>query len=115
MRLVILGLYLGLISAAWAQNTAPELVTPKDTISLVAGQAQKLNFPQPFDRIDLTSATIVEAKAITDHVMTLHGLAAGETIMTVFAGAKELYSATIIVDAERAILSKSTAPGKTKT
>jgi hypothetical protein len=91
-----------LSSPAWAQpDNRPEMGTTQDTYNLAVGQATKLNFPTIFDRIDLTTDAVVQAKPLTDRTMTLQGLAEGEAIMTVFVGGRELYSATIIVGAER--------------
>jgi hypothetical protein len=94
--------FLLLSSPAWAQpDTTPTVVTPQDVINLSVGQATKLQFPTVYDQVNLTSDVIVQVKPITDKVMTLQGLAEGETIMTVMAGNKEVFSATIIVGAER--------------
>jgi hypothetical protein len=104
MRLAILGLSIALMSAAHAQpDTRPQVVLPlpEDSYNLSVGEATKLNFPVVFDRIELTSDTVVQAKPLSDRVLTLQGLAEGEVIMTVFAGAKELYSATITVGTEK--------------
>ncbi len=91
-----------LAGSAWAQpETRPETLTTEDRYDLAIGQATKLSFPTIFDRIDLTADGIVQAKPLSDRVMTLQGLAEGEVIMTVFAGSKELYSATVVVGAER--------------
>jgi hypothetical protein len=104
MRLAILGLSIALMSAAHAQSDYRpriELPLPEDSYNLSVGEATKLRFPDVFDRIELTTDSVVQAKPLSDRVLTLQGLAEGETIMTVFAGSKELYSATIIVGTER--------------
>ena len=110
MRLAILGLSIALMSAAYAQSdTAPTNSTPKDTISLAVGQAHKFTFPQSFDRIDLDFSYHCRGESHHGSLMTLHRLAAGETIMTVMAGAKELYSATVVVGINRVAKSGYTA------
>jgi hypothetical protein len=104
MRLIVVILAVLAASAelAMAQpDTRPEVITTGDTYNLAVGQATKLSFPQPFDRFELTSDTVVQVKPLTDRVVTLQGLAEGEAIMTVFVGGRELYSATVIVGAER--------------
>lgn len=91
-----------LATPALAQpDTAPRVVTTEDTINLAVGQATKLNFPRPFDQINMTSDTVVQAKPVTDRVMTLQGLAEGETILTVMMGGTALWSGIVIVGAER--------------
>jgi hypothetical protein len=101
MKRLALALLL-LSSPALAQpETRPGVATTEDVINLAVGQATKLNFPTVFDRIDLTTDTVVQARPLTDKAMTLQGLAEGEVIMTVFAGNREVYSATIVVGAER--------------
>ncbi len=86
----------------WAQpETRPEIVTTEDHYDLAVGQATKLAFPTIFDRVDLTSDGVVQARPLSDRVLTLSGLSPGEVIMTVFAGSKELYSALVTVGAER--------------
>ncbi len=90
------------IGPAWAQpDTAPQVVTPSDTISLAVGQATKLQFPGPFDQVNITSDTVVQVKPITDRTMTLQGLGEGEAILTVMSGIKEIYSVVVVVGAER--------------
>ncbi len=102
MRLAVFGLSVLLASAAYAQpETRPEVVTTEDHYDLAVGQATKLAFPTIFDRVDLTSDGVIQARPLSDRVLTLQGLAPGEVIMTVFAGSKALYSATVIVGAER--------------
>jgi len=113
MRIVAAVVAALMTSSAWAQSkTAPVLSVPEDAISMSVGQAQKLSFPTVFDRVELTTDTVVQAKPLTDRVLTLHGLAAGETLMTVFAGGQELYSATIIVSAEPGHLVRMYGNGK---
>jgi hypothetical protein len=99
---VILAVLAAGTGLAMAQpSNRPEVGTTEETYNLAVGQATKLSFPQSFDRVDLTTDTVVQAKPLTDKTMTLQGLAEGEVIMTVFIGGTELYSATIIVGAER--------------
>jgi len=101
MKRLALALLL-LSSPAWAQpDTRPEVLATEDAYNLAVGQAVKLNFPVVYDRIDLTTDSVVQAKPLTDKTMTLQGLAEGEAIMTLFAGSKEIYSARVIVGAER--------------
>jgi Flp pilus assembly secretin CpaC len=91
-----------LATPALAQpDTAPQVVKTEDTINLSVGQATKLVFPGVFDQIHLTSDTVVQAKPVTDKMLTLQGLAEGEAIMTVMAGTREVWSGTIVVGAER--------------
>ena len=99
MRLAILGLSIALMTAAHAQNR-PEILGTQDTYNLAIGEATRLSFPNTFDRIELTTDTIVQVKPLTDRVISLQGLTEGQTIMTVFAGGKELYSASVIVQSE---------------
>jgi len=113
MRLLTVLAATFLAGSAFAQpDTAPVLSVPEDTITMSAGQAQKLHFPTTFDRVDITTDAIVRVNPLSDRVMTLHGLAAGETILTVFAGTKELYSALIVVSAEAGHLVKIYGTGK---
>ena len=102
-RLVVLMAVLaaGMGEVVAQPDTAPQVVTPQETINLAVGQATKLVFPVPFDQINMPSDAIVQAKPVTDRVMTLQGLAEGETIMTVMAGNREVWSGTVIVGAER--------------
>lgn len=102
MRNIIAGFILLSAMPAWAQpDTAPQVVTPQETISLAVGQATKLQFPGPFDQVNITSDTVVQVKPITDRTMTLQGLGEGEAILTVMSGIKEVYSVLVIVGAER--------------
>ncbi len=101
MRAILVGLAL-LVAPAWAQPVAaPQVITPQETINLAVGQATKLEFPGPFDQVNLTSDNIVQVKPITDRVMTLQGLGEGETILTVMSGVKEVFSVLVVVGAER--------------
>ncbi len=101
MRAILVGLAL-LVAPAWAQpDTAPQVVTPTDTILLSVGQATKLQFPGPFDQVNITSDAVVQVKPITDRTMTLQGLGEGEAILTVMSGIKEIYSVVVVVGAER--------------
>jgi hypothetical protein len=91
-----------LATSALAQpDTAPQVVKTEDTVNLSVGQATKLVFPGVFDQVHLTSDTVVQAKPVTDKMLTLQGLAEGEAIMTVMAGTREVWSGTIVVGAER--------------
>jgi len=114
MRLLVAVAATILAGSAWAQSEVrPEITVPTDAISMSVGQAQELNFPTVFDRIELSTDAVVQAKPLTDRVMTLHGLAAGETLMTVFAGGRKLYSARVTVSAEPGHLVKIYGSGKT--
>ena len=114
MRLLIaLAAATVLAGSAFAQpDTSPTLSVPEDSISMSVGQSQRLNFPTVFDRIELSAPDVVQAKPLSDRVMTLHGVGAGETLMTVFAGNQELYSAILNVSAEPGHLVKLYANGK---
>lgn len=102
-----------LAGSAWAQPQAtPDQSAPQNTISMTVGQAQQLKFPEPFDQVRMSSETVVAALPVTDHLLTLQGLAAGETIMTVLAGGKTLYSAVIAVSSEPGHLVRIYGTGK---
>jgi hypothetical protein len=105
MKRLIFVIVLLVSGNAWAQSRAAmpevEVIGPRDSINIAVGQATKLRFPVPFDRIDLTSDTIAKANPITDQSLTLQGLSPGESLITVFSGARELWSGSVIVGAER--------------
>jgi len=113
MRILTIVAATFLAGSAFAQpDTAPVLSVPEDNITMSVGQSHKLSFPTIFDRIELTSDAVVQAKPLSDRVMTLHGVAAGETMMTVFIAGRELYSALVTVSAEPGHLVKIYGSGK---
>jgi Pilus formation protein N terminal region len=99
MRLAILGFYLGLISAAWAQpeSQGPEVIDITNNISVGAGQAQKIRLPTAFDNIFFGAKDIVEATPLTDRVLILQGLAPGQTIMIARKDGVEVYAVNVDV------------------
>jgi len=98
MRLAVLGLAIALTTVAHAE--VPERVGPQETISIAMGRTQTLKFQSQFDTINVTSKGVVEATANSDHMVTLTGLAEGETIMTISKGGREIYSATVTITTE---------------
>jgi len=113
MRLLTVLAATFLTGSAFAQpDTVPTLSVPEYNISMSVGQSHRLNFPTVFDRIELSAPDVVQAKPLSDRVLTLHGLGAGETLMTVFAGNQELYSALLSVSAGPGHLVKIYASGK---
>lgn len=77
------------------------MATTQDTYNLAVGQAMKLVFPVPFADVFIT-ADVIATRIVTDQVLTLNGTSEGEAILTVNdARGKEVYSATVIVGAER--------------
>jgi hypothetical protein len=101
MRLAILGLSLALMTAAHAQpqpeTQPPEVIDTQNTISVGAGQAQKIRLPVAFDNIFFGAKDVVEATPLSDRVLVLQGLAPGQTIMIARKDGKEVYSAIVAV------------------
>jgi len=103
MKLLAAATVLSVVFSAAAYAEAPmrpQLVVSKDTISIAVGRSQTFRFENPFDGISIATQGAVDASVSTDHEMTLQGIAEGETIVKVFNGGKELYSAKIIVTPE---------------
>jgi len=88
------------ISAGSASAQNPERVVPPNSISIAVGHAQTLKFPNAFDTINIASQGIVKATASTDQMMTLLGESEGETILSVFKGGQQTYSATVTITPE---------------
>ena len=116
MRNLALGVVLivGLGGAASAQAPAlvPQQITPQAEINLVIGQATTLRFPTAIKEVQVVTERIVRAIPQSDRVLTLLGLAPGQTMLLVSDDRNNEYTALVTVapDVGRAVRLYGTNP-----
>lgn len=90
------------VAAASAQPSAPPVeLEPDGDISLGIGQTKTFRFDAAFARAGTATQGIAELAPQTDHILTITGLAAGETKMYIFSDKGDrIYSATLTITPE---------------
>lgn len=95
MKLFFALIVLMVSGAAWAQP--PEVLPVEDYIEMGVGDSRTLRFKEPF-KTPGTASDIVQIIPHTDHVLTITGLAAGQTFFYVRDDQERIfYTATISI------------------
>lgn len=99
MRAIFIGLLLLLSGLAYAEQ--PQDITPTETINLAVGQTRVLRFQEPIKQAGAASDGVVQVTAQTDRRLSLTGIGAGATVLSVYDDqGNEIYNATVVVGQE---------------